>query len=503
MADEVKAQGIYGFPPWVKYLVRGPPSSSSNTLTNLVFLLGDKYFKHVEDIIPFLPRGLRKNWRQSMTKGFRANWLMFCNVNKLGGEVPPAKAPSSWFSLKWLGPDLMPMTCNVKVISEFQRGPKNEDWEVFELKEEDVEKLNPRLEPSGLALQSPVIRKWSRWIVPTKVEDGRTEGGWPLRTMRVKGHEFRFWVDESTIPGAGKGVFMSARKLSSSSKEFKDDDVVDCGIYALHSPDHWKSESEYELNVIWTNGKCRDCAFDAAKPGRVLDITDDITGERCTAASGCIWTYVNENEESQEETVFASTDLCGAVYVVLNCKRLVNDGTATEIFYNFSKEHQRIRETTYQISDYKDRQDAEIKVVNDEASMFESVSEWDIERVGTCLSFVKNVHQRGKQVDQSKLPCDFLERFFSVVFALFKRVESTDSSRSEGNASVETSARRILNDVLRSYNGEYSPLFQNRISGEMLSRFFGGATGQELREHLEQLVQDLQTSPTRTDQSGQ
>lgn len=463
----------------VKYLVRG---------SDLVFRFDGRTFTRIEDIVPFLPRGVDPEWRESMTVGLREAWSLF-KEDELGVESDSArKTAKSGYKVhterKWLGPDLKPMACKVEVISRFKQGPESEDYELLVLEPQDTKEMEERLKPSGLVLRSPIICKVEPqpWQIPTS--DSRIYEGVPSLDFEVMGHLFRFSVVTS---GAGRGVFMSVfptAKGKRSSKKFKSQGApIDLGIYAPLSSDHWKSTSMFDLKNFWTRGEGAAYAMvDSTRPGKVLDVTDDITGDLGTVARNCVWTYMNKKKGGHTgQVLHAGIDLSGAVHVLLHNDCRPEYGVSYEVFYEYGD-----RLKKHHTSTDEKRLATEEEVFNDDVSILAKVSNWDLESVGECIGFVERVYQ---DVDRSEPPIGFLERFFCVVLALHKRVASTDSSSSASNGSGEASARRLLKAILMSYNGGCASLLGNTYSCEMIKRVYGDKTDAELREHLEQLEQ--------------
>jgi hypothetical protein len=197
---------------------------------------------------------------------------------------------------------------------------------------------------------------WS-WLVPeARHEDfvlDHEERWTPRLTLHFRGFHIELTAKQSTIPNAGKGVFVSCTSLLGDSKilQLNAGELLDFGVYAPFRREDNKALYISLLKNFVHGGSCEEWHFDNAKGDQhVLDITDDATGKLHELAARHIPAYVNETDGHTTPTVFAAHDPEGAVHYLLG-HHLENDGpftipadgTETEIFIDYGESYENVR----------------------------------------------------------------------------------------------------------------------------------------------------------------
>jgi hypothetical protein len=197
---------------------------------------------------------------------------------------------------------------------------------------------------------------WS-WLIPdVRHEDFVLdhEGRWtPRLTLQFHGFHIVLEAKKSTIPNAGKGVFVSCTSLMGDSKIFQlsKGELLDLGVYAPFRREDYKVQHISLLKNFVHGGSCEEFFFDTLTGDEhVLDITDDASGQLHTLAARHIPAYVNETDGHMTPTVFAGHDPEGAVHYLLGHHRendgpfkMPADGTEREIFIDYGPSYETVR----------------------------------------------------------------------------------------------------------------------------------------------------------------
>jgi hypothetical protein len=197
-----------------------------------------------------------------------------------------------------------------------------------------------------------------RWLVPTSIlqQSGPRTGVLdgpvlPRRLLVFRGHRILLEVDQSSIPNAGFGVFVSCEPLfsqrgSPSTSFFKlgRGDFIDLGVYAPLSASDKKPEHTLKLknfllgckSLSWQFDMERDTATDGYdKRSFVFDFTEDTTGELQEWSRNSVLPFVNETNAKEKPTVHAYYDPGGSVHYLMGrhdtAFLIPTDGSRVEI----------------------------------------------------------------------------------------------------------------------------------------------------------------------------
>lgn len=199
---------------------------------------------------------------------------------------------------------------------------------------------------------------YNLWHVPeTRHEDFEEdeEGMFcPRLTIHFRGFRLVFAARKSTIPNAGKGVFVSCTSMNKKKKylELKAGELLDLGVYAPFRIEDNKKYHVFFMKNFIHGGKVGEWSFDTPSPSYTYDITDDTTGDLHNLAQAHIPAYVNETDGEATPAVHARHDPAGCVHYLLGHAfdfnepyRLAADGTFREVMIDYGPtyEDHRVR----------------------------------------------------------------------------------------------------------------------------------------------------------------
>lgn len=142
----------------------------------------------------------------------------------------------------------------------------------------------------------------------------------PRLTMHFRGFHLTLTARTSTIPNAGKGVFVSCTTLTGSSDDLFVLDagvLLDLGVYAPFRRADRKTAHVFLMKNFLHSSQCEEWNFDTVLTDDLFDITDDSTGKLHEIACRHIPCYVNETDGHSAASVFAQHDPEGCVHYLL------------------------------------------------------------------------------------------------------------------------------------------------------------------------------------------
>lgn len=192
------------------------------------------------------------------------------------------------------------------------------------------------------------------WLTPDCVREDVVDG-LPRVTMIYRGYKLELSVDESSIAGAGKGVFLSCTQVAKSVANGTQDaftltpgELLDIGIYAPLRPCDKKTEAVFTTKNFMHSSKSEEWAFGYFE--YQLDTTDDITGDLRADAKARIQAYVNESSDEEKVCVYACNDPENCVHYMLGHGKKTQrkfsmpaDGRKREIFVDYGEAYEKVR----------------------------------------------------------------------------------------------------------------------------------------------------------------
>lgn len=135
----------------------------------------------------------------------------------------------------------------------------------------------------------------------------------PELTLTVRGFKLVFSVKESTIPGAGLGVFVKCTSFRKETGEGPETfelmagELLDIGVYAPLTANDKKHSHVFNCKTYAFSMRTEQYSFDSPEDGYLFDISDDQTGEPHETARHHLPMYVNETVLGTE-TIHAEND---------------------------------------------------------------------------------------------------------------------------------------------------------------------------------------------------
>lgn len=261
-----------------------------------------------------------------------------------------------------------------------------------------VKQLNPYCETES---RQPC---WT-WFTPEWRREVLCEAGCGVRlprlTLGFRGFHLTFTVKESSIPGAGYGVFVKATPLAkTNSFELKAGEFLDLGVYAPFRTEDRKKECVHFVKNYIHSFKCEEFCFNTDDKKFDFDITDDMTGEPHELARRHIPSYVNECKAAEIPTVQAQFDPEGKLHYLLGVidgekLSLPADGTEEELFVYYGPlyESVRLRKGYSELPDETKALKIE-ELKKDDAQYRNDIASFDLEEVDACVDFLHGLFKK-------------------------------------------------------------------------------------------------------------
>ncbi len=213
---------------------------------------------------------------------------------------------------------------------------------------------NSLLEDAGRLLH------YYNWIIPDMRHEDFEEIDSirvPRLTLVVREYRLELDVRESSIVGAGYGVYVSCTRLfggenCSRSKPviLKAGELVDMGVYGPFRLEDKKPESVFFVKNFIHSRTCEEWAFDYGESQFQVDITDDVSGDIHAEAKKRIFAYMNESNVDGSVCIRAEHDPEGSVHYLLGHSHqsqgdfvLPSNGTPVEVFVNYGEGYESVR----------------------------------------------------------------------------------------------------------------------------------------------------------------
>jgi hypothetical protein len=146
-----------------------------------------------------------------------------------------------------------------------------------------------------------------KWISP----DCRYNDSEGQLTIETRGFRLRMKAEQSSIPGAGLGLFLDILEL------------ICLGPYGPFRPEDRKSHAVFDVKSFVHDFVPESYCFDAHYDSKdvFIDITDDQTGQLHDLAKAGLMCRVNEVDEMDIPSVCADKDPSGAIHYYLGHDR--------------------------------------------------------------------------------------------------------------------------------------------------------------------------------------
>ena len=211
----------------------------------------------------------------------------------------------------------------------------------------------------GPERQGSQLGHFWNWITPDMRHEDFVEMDGvcqPRLTLVVRGYRLELNVRESSIAGAGNGVYVSCTPLfdedgsDSEPLVLKAGELVDLGLYGPFRVQDKKIKAVFKAKNFIFSHICEEWAFESGDSQYQVDITDDITGDIHSEAKKRIFAYVNESDLDEHVCIHAEHDAEGSVHYLLGHSQqsqgslvIPSNGVPMEVFVSYGDEYELVR----------------------------------------------------------------------------------------------------------------------------------------------------------------
>ena len=224
----------------------------------------------------------------------------------------------------------------------------------------------------------------------------------PRLTVHYRGFQLIVQAKPSTIPNAGKGVFITCTSLVGRGRNLnlKAGELLDLGVYAPFQPQDTKKNHTFNLKNFLFASICGEWTFDTTFEGDayLFDITDDQTGQLHDLAKRHIPAYVNETNGIQNPSITAQHDAAGSVHYLLGhyeehygTLSIAADGVPREVFIDYGDNYEdfRIRKNYSRLPPDQSEPRRRELMENDHLEELEQLSSLNAEEIAECIEFLE------------------------------------------------------------------------------------------------------------------
>ena len=224
----------------------------------------------------------------------------------------------------------------------------------------------------------------------------------PRLTIHYRGFQLIVQAKTSTIPNAGKGVFITCTSLLGRGRNLnlKAGELLDLGVYAPFQPQDTKKNHTFNLKNFLFASICGEWTFDTTFDGDayLFDITDNQTGELHDLAKRHIPAYVNETDGVRTPSITAQHDAAGSVHYLLGhleehygTLSIAADGIPREVFIDYGDNYEdfRIRKNYSRLPRSQSEPRLRELLENDHLEELDQLSSLNMVEVTDCIDFLE------------------------------------------------------------------------------------------------------------------
>ena len=253
----------------------------------------------------------------------------------------------------------------------------------------------------------------------------------PRLTMHFRGFHLTLTAKTSTIPNAGKGVFVSCTTLTGSSSDvfvLSPGELLDLGVYAPFRRADKKSAHVFLMKNFLHSYQCEEWNFDTVLDDNLFDITDDSTGRLHEIASRHIPAYVNETDGHSTASVYAQHDPEGCVHYLLGHGdkedepfTLQANGVEREVFIDYGESYEDVRvRKNYSRLSQQDADKRRRELDLDYKELLDEVKTYNASEIIQCVNFM----MRDVFFPNRKHPVSLVMRALLITVLFRKMAES-------------------------------------------------------------------------------
>jgi hypothetical protein len=267
------------------------------------------------------------------------------------------------------------------------------------------------------------------WIIPDRRVDDK-DATLPHTEIIAVGHRFLFEVRNSTIPGAGLGLWVRVESLLEDSRQktltLEAGNLVDLGIYGPLRADDCKPHHVEKVKNYLHEWICESYLFDSGRSfdSVAFDITDDATGKPHIKAKRNMLTYVNETDGKVTPSILAERDPGGSIHYFLG--HGVKDqgplrlplGESVELLIDYGPLYERVRvRNNYSRLHGQELADEQKNLANYDSDAVEDFRHLSVDHCHEIICFIEKILRR---FDGSR------SRLIIVVVSLLARLKAVE-----------------------------------------------------------------------------
>ena len=244
----------------------------------------------------------------------------------------------------------------------------------------------------------------------------------------------RFFVDDSLIPGAGKGLFVR-HTYGRSNFVLPRGVLLDIGIYSPREKGEIKNEALMNMKNYILDAEPQSWSFDHAGDEEIVyDITDEWDGDLSQSAKSNMLVYANETDGVATATLHARSDIRHGVHYLLGhdfpagSDFILRKGETVELKVDYGAMYEEVRvRKGYPRVKGKELKLLQSKVDSALDNYLEDVSHWSVDKVSNCIGYAEMLLEKPMKC----IP--FRAKFLVFSVALIVRLRDIVKEMSEVN----------------------------------------------------------------------
>jgi hypothetical protein len=273
----------------------------------------------------------------------------------------------------------------------------------------------------------------------------------PRLTIAVRGYSLELNVRESSIAGAGNGVYVSCKPVCGGENGsntqplvLKAGELVDLGVYGPFRLEDKKKKAVFLAKNYIHAHKCEEWAFDFGDSQFEVDITDDVTGDVHEEAKKRIFAYVNESNVDGSVCIHAEHDAEGSVHYLLGHSHLSqgdfvlpSNGSPVEVFAHYSDGYEliRVRKGYSFLPDGEEKDDLLQEIANEDIDELIVMNDFGAADAKAVVDFMLGLFIK----DGGKVSTSIVHRALVVAVVLQYRVQQLLFERNKTSTGEDAS----------------------------------------------------------------
>lgn len=278
------------------------------------------------------------------------------------------------------------------------------------------------------------------WVVPEMWTTVANDKKHSARAFIAGVGSLEFYIDSSTIPGAGQGLFVKQVNETSSVSSnivLPKGLLIDIGIYCPCGKEEIKNEALMNMKNFIHNHEPSSWCFD--HPGNeeiVYDVSNEWNGTLSERSKLNILVYANETDGSTYPTLHVKPDIKKGIHYLMG-----HDFTAESDFeipgdrplelqvdYGEMYEDVRVRKGYPRVEGEKlKRKEDRLRNLNE--ILLKDVDHWSVDKLSTCVEYAESILQFPDQCNSFREPLFvYVLKMMSRLRAILEEMSSVDIS---------------------------------------------------------------------------